>query len=722
MSKADMRSIFEESNSSNLLKDFEENHNFTVVIKDKNEAVQDVYYGAFYLNCVSDEFNIFNKTNEDIGTLVNICRKSDIKNFTPEHCLDSGGIILIPTKSSIQRLDEFASLFKNVKFPLLFLNKSNIESVEDTIVATKEFSFDEIVKLVNSDTYILDYLGVDSVFDVNVVDAFPEKQAQETIEVTEHVQEEAVQEEVVQEDNVKDEQIEQAQDEEEQIQESDEDSDDDGETPYFDNSDTPFEVADEPVDEEANQVETEQMEESQVVVKSETSKAPQEVVSGDFVTDERYDNNDDEDEDVEDDEQDDDYDEEDVGPIEMIPMREKLVEVLQGPNGFTVPIDYSDFKAKYVINNDIHYFPEDRDEKNEVEAISYINKQLNEFSKIANIELKNARRDSIKVCEEFYNKHLTMLVNEQKQQFDFKNPENDVYYKMYEEIMHAKEEFAKAEEEKLDISLRQLNENFESDKRIAIESAVKRAETEFMMKMGGRHNNEIAKRKADYETAVDKFYNEHITSLKEFIMDESSTIITDFKAECLKLVSKLWEERREYENSLIEKHTKIMTDFINVNKEDDIHRVNVLKKELTETNKAEEVRKEYIDKIESIKKEFETSLEKVKLDFDTLQRSKSMLEQAKDKDYATVVMDAQRQSEKYVDEIDRLNKRIDKIVEEKDYVYRTKVNVMNDEYDRLARAFDRYKVKQTALIAGMAVISFISMIVGIFGFLMHFKG
>lgn len=271
------------------------------------------------------------------------------------------------------------------------------------------------------------------------------------------------------------------------------------------------------------------------------------------------------------------------------------------------------FDAQFMQNNP--YIPFDENRKS-----GWINDQLNEMSRAANVELARMHSENQWQMRERYFKLVSMACERIRVDLDIHDPDTQ-YGQMYSEIQADRQDHLDSIDQRVMRRKEEIENNWrERLKEVGMEAA-RAAQHQYRERYGHQHDVEVyniepAERAAiedEYQDALHDMYTRRrveAASLLDLSITEVLDEISDMYLTCLT------DERERYAEL-----DKQMRDFVDAHRQDDVARSSTLAEELRQTEKADKVLAEQTAKMQALSEDFRQKREKLLGEIEDLKRS-----------------------------------------------------------------------------------------------------
>ena len=535
-----LASVVDESVPERALELFKANDAFVVEVDG-----EDKYVGLLLDTETIGGFGRKAVKDEDKGSILEMIRNNQLSIYATPELLAEEKFIIIPTDDTLANMEEYGIL-TGAQYSVVLVAKDG--SFETTDVA---MTYDEACAISTGDAYITDFVGgeEEQQDDMSDLDE-PDEESSEDDE-SEYEQEDEGDDEVAGES---------------------EDDDFEPEDPDYDEQAVPF-LPDEDEDdfdgnEDDGSVENDEPEPEQEVVQE--SEAESEV-------------------------------EQEPEDEELTPeVEDKFDETIIRrffSDELGLEVSTEAFDSQFLHGNPYIPFDENRTD-------GWLNNQLNEMSRDANIDMKRLHEANLfELRSKFYNL-LSLHAEHIQKDFDITNPETEFGQIMrdmdmsYAQALEGVEAKVAEKTDELKHAYNEAKEAFVADARAA-------AEKQYRERHGRQHEADInaipAAIKAEIEASRE-------SGKREFMKDRKAKAARQMDlgvSLILQDISREYQKRLADESALCHEWRERINTFLDNNRKDDIARTKALAEELAQQEKADKVLAEYTEKLRAKDAEFE---------------------------------------------------------------------------------------------------------------------
>lgn len=356
------------------------------------------------------------------------------------------------------------------------------------------------------------------------------------------------------------------------------------------------------------------------------------------------------------------------------------------------------FDSQFLHGNPYIPFDENRTE-------GWLNNQLNEMSRDANIDMKRLHEANLfELRSKFYNL-LSLHAEHIQKDFDITNPETEFGQLMsemdmsYAQALDGVEAKVAEKTDELKRAYNEAKEAFVNDARAA-------AEKQYRERHGRQHEADVnaipAAIKAEIEASRE-------SGKREFMKDRKAKAARQMDlgvSLILQDISREYQKRLADESALCHQWRERINTFLDNNRKDDIARTKALAEELAQQEKADKVLAEYTEKLRAKDAEFEAHTRM--LEQEVVNDKKDMQKQIAEykAECASKVEDVKKQKDDVQAKLDELMEQYAQIDERKGREYEARLaqakdeaEAWSDKYDYLAAAHKKNNIFIVALAA-----------------------
>lgn len=638
-----LASVVDESVPERALELFKTNDAFVVEVDG-----EDKYVGLLLDTETIGGFGRKAVKDEDKGSILEMIRNNQFSIYATPELLAEEKFIIIPTDDTLVNMEEYGIL-TGAQYSVVLVAKDG--SFETTDVA---MTYDEACDISTGDAYITDFVGGED-----------ESEAEDDMSDLDEPDEESS-EDGESEDEQEDEG-------DEEVAGESEDDDFEPEDPDYDEQEVPF-LPDEDEDdfdgnEDDGSVENDEPE-------SEQEDAQKSEAEPEF--------------------------EQEPEDEELTPeVEDKFDETIIRrffSDELGLEVSTEAFDSQFLHGNPYIPFDENRIE-------GWLNNQLNEMSRDANIDMKRLHEANLfELRSKFYNL-LSLHAEHIQKDFDITNPETEFGQLMrdmdvaYAQALDGVEAKVAEKTDELKRAYNEAKEAFVNDARAA-------AEKQYRERHGRQHEADVNAIPAAIKSEIEASRE---SGKREFMKDRKAKAARQMDlgvSLILQDISREYQKRLADESALCHEWRERINTFLDNNRKDDIARAKALAEELAQQEKADKVLAEYTEKLRAKDAEFEAHTRM--LEQEVANDKKDMQKQIAEykAECASKVEDVKKQKDEVQAKLDELMEQYTQIDERKGREYEARLaqakdeaEAWSDKYDYLAAAHKKNNIFIVALAA-----------------------
>lgn len=636
-----LASVVDESVPERALELFKTNDAFVVEVDG-----EDKYVGLLLDTETIGGFGRKAVKDEDKGSILEMIRNNQLSIYATPELLAEEKFIIIPTDDTLANMEEYGIL-TGAQYSVVLVAKDG--SFETTDIA---ITYDEACEISTGDAYITDFVG-------------GEEEQQDDMSDLDEPDEESSED-----DESEDEQEDEG---DEEVAGEPEDDDFEPEDPDYDEQEVPFLPDEDEDDFDGN--------EDDGSVENDEPELEQE-----------------------------DAQESEAEPeVEQEPEDEELTPEVEDKFDETIirrffsdelglEVSTEAFDSQFLHGNPYIPFDENRTE-------GWLNNQLNEMSRDANIDMKRLHEANLFELRSKFCNLLSLHAEHIQKDFDITNPETEFGQLMsdmdmsYAQALDGVEAKVAEKTDELKRAYNEAKEAFVNDARAA-------AEKQYRERHGRQHEADInaipAAIKAEIEASRE-------SGKREFMKDRKAKAARQMDlgvSLILQDISREYQKRLADESALCHEWRERINTFLDNNRKDDIARTKALAEELAQQEKADKVLAEYTEKLRAKDAEFEAHIRM--LEQEVANDKKDMQKQIAEykAECASKVEDVKKQKDEVQSKLDELMEQYAQIDERKGREYEARLaqakdeaEAWSDKYDYLAAAHKKNNIFIVALAA-----------------------
>lgn len=654
-----LASVVDESVPERALELFKTNDAFIVEVDG-----EDKYAGLLLDTETIGGFGRKAVKDEDKGSILEMIRNNQLSVYATPELLAEEKLIIIPTDDTLANMEEYGIL-TGAEYSIVLVDKDGSVETTDVVI-----TYDEACEISTGDAYITDFVdGEDEQEDdLSDLDEPDEESSEDEQDVVEGQEDEESEDEFDSEDETDDE-----------FEPEDPEYDepevpfvpDEDEASYDEDEDDGSVENDEPVDEPEDVEET--------VDGSETEVEPED----DELTPEVEDKFD-----------------------------ETIVRRFFSDD-LGLEVSTEAFDSQFLHGNPYIPFDENRSE-------GWLNNQLNEMSRDANIDMKRLHEANIfELRSKFYNL-LSLHAEHIQKDFDI-NDTNTEFGQIMRDMDFAYQDALQNVDAKVAEKTDELNRAYNEAKETFVNDARAAAEKQYHERHGRQHEADVNAIPAAIKSEIEASRE---SGKREFMKDRKAKAARQMDlgvSLILQDISREYQKRLADEAALCHEWRERINTFLDNNRKDDIARAKALAEELAQQEKADKVLAEYTEKLRAKDAEFEAHTRM--LEQEVANDKKDMQKQIAEykAECAAKVEDIKKQKDDVQAKLDELMEQYTQIDERKGREYEARLaqakdeaEAWSDKYDYLATAHKKNNIFIVALAAvGVIAALAIGVLVGI---------
>lgn len=640
-----LASVVDESVPERALELFKTNDAFIIEVDG-----EDKYAGLLLDTETIGGFGRKAVNDEDKGSILEMIHNNQLSVYATPELLAEEKLIIIPTDDTLANMEEYGIL-TGAQYVIALVAGDG--SVEATDVA---MTYEEACDISTGDAYITDFVG-------------GEEEQQDDMSDLDEPEDESVEDD-----------------------ESEENADDEPEDD-FESEDEP-EVDDEfdPEDSEYEEPEVPFIKDEDEALHDEDDEEDDGSIENDEIESEQED-------DVESDEPE----------VEQEPESDELTPEVEDKFDETIirrffsdelglEVSTEAFDSQFLHGNPYIPFDENRSE-------GWLNNQLNEMSRDANIDMKRLHEANIfELRSKFYNL-LSLHAERIQKDFDI-NDTNTEFGQIMRDMDLSYQSALDGVEAKVAAKTDELNRAYNEAKEAFVNDARAAAEKQYRERHGRQHEADVNAIPAAIKSEIEASRE---TGKREFMKDRKAKAARQMDlgvSLILQDISREYQKRLADESALCHEWRERINTFLDNNRKDDIARTKALAEELAQQEKADKVLAEYTEKLRAKDAEFEAHTRM--LEQEVANDKKDMQKQIAEykAECASKVEDVKKQKDEVQAKLDELMEQYTQIDERKGREYEARLaqakdeaEAWSDKYDYLAAAHKKNNIFMVALAA-----------------------
>lgn len=348
------------------------------------------------------------------------------------------------------------------------------------------------------------------------------------------------------------------------------------------------------------------------------------------------------------------------------------------------------FDAQFLQNNGFAAFDENR-------PSGWLNDQLNEMARQANLELARMHKDNLFLIRERYFKLISRHADRIQQDLDITNPRTT-----YGKVFASLEEARRNEMAQIESRVARKKEDLEAAWKRKLQEvgqdAARSAQRQYRERYGKQHETEIYQLSDIVKSAIEGDYHDAVHEIQSRRRMEAAKLLDLGITEVLDEISDQYMTVLADENARYRELEENMRAFVDDNRSNDIARTNALAEELRQKDKAREVLEEQTMRIKSMRGEWDSERQRLLNDIENM-RGDNQRHLAEVQAHSDELLARERQR------VEELEKQIEKLQVQNEKMYETakqeyshqleeKQNEIAALHDRQAEAMEQHKRTQ----------------------------
>lgn len=361
------------------------------------------------------------------------------------------------------------------------------------------------------------------------------------------------------------------------------------------------------------------------------------------------------------------------------------------------------FDSKFMHQNDVVLFDESRPE-------GWLNEQLNQMAKAANLELRRMHQENLLRCRSLYFDMISRYCDEITRKLDYQD-ENNPFGQMYVAILDEAQESERNLGALIDERKRIIQEEFEQGVKNAADSAAATAAQEYRERHSRQYSDRMYNIEFECREKLKDDKQDAIRQMNDMRRAEAATQLDVGVTTALKEVSDIYLKHLEEERAFYEKTQREMAAFLDENRAHEIARISTLNEELAQTDRANAVMAEYAAKMQTLRDQFATQETLLKAEADRLEKQHRDQIQELKLSHKSELQALQDKLATSAGEADKLRDQLVHMDEIKDKQYEARMQELAGEREAFSRKYEHLadmQKKTGAIIIIAAVIGIIA--------------
>lgn len=377
------------------------------------------------------------------------------------------------------------------------------------------------------------------------------------------------------------------------------------------------------------------------------------------------------------------------------------------------------FDTQFLHGNSFIPFSENRGE-------GWLNGYLEQMSRDANSELRRLHQDNLLSIRSTYFSMLSLYAADIAKKLDYQDP-NTESGADYQAICDAKAMGEENIDEAVSARRMQIADDWERRLSDVSSSAASAAVQQYRERHEKQHNDALYRVEQEMRAKIDDEYNDNLRSLNDQRREEAAKMMDMGVQAALAEVSKMYLACLEDENARYKEYQKAMLEFVDTNRKDEMTRIEVLREQQRQTEKADAVMAECTSKMQRQTEEFEARRKALSEEIDQLRRKFRDDLAAKDKEYEEGLRKANADHDTLQGRIDNLLAEVTRLDDKKEQEYAARMDALIAEREAADQKYehlvDMVKKERMMVVTACTVGVVASLVVGfVAGEFVNIKG
>ena len=254
------------------------------------------------------------------------------------------------------------------------------------------------------------------------------------------------------------------------------------------------------------------------------------------------------------------------------------------------------FDAQFLQDNPYVPFNENRPE-------GWINDQLNEMAREANVEMERFHQENLFVMRERYFRLISMHCDRIQKDLDINDPATQ-YGQIYSALQAAREDELANVDMRVSRKKEELDAAWKRKLQEVGQDAARIAQHQYRERYGAKHDAEVYAIEDAVKSTIEDDYHDALHEMYGRRRAEASQLLDLGITEVLDEVADMYVQALEDENTRYHELQENMKAFIEDNRQNDIARTRALQDELLQSEKADVVLAEQTSKIRALNEDF----------------------------------------------------------------------------------------------------------------------
>ena len=360
------------------------------------------------------------------------------------------------------------------------------------------------------------------------------------------------------------------------------------------------------------------------------------------------------------------------------------------------------FDAQFMQSNPYIPFEEHR-------GPGWINEQLNEMSRAANVELARMHSENQWQMRERYFKLVSMACERIRVDLDIHDADTQ-YGQMYAEIGNDRRDALDGIDRRVMKRKEEIENNWRQRLQEVGMEAARAAQHQYRERYGRQHDLEIYNIEASEKASIEDDYQDALHEMYERRRIEAASLLDLSITEILDEISDMYLTSLTDERQRYKELDEQMREFVDANRQDDVARSAVLAEELRQTERADKVLAEQTAKMQALSEEYRQKREGLLEEIETLKRENAQriasMKEDNEHNMARAAAEKKAMEQKY-DELLARYQSLD-ATKEKEFSARFEEmrdlnDALEDRCDHLMEVHRRSNLVSTFLIIAIAI-------------------
>lgn len=345
------------------------------------------------------------------------------------------------------------------------------------------------------------------------------------------------------------------------------------------------------------------------------------------------------------------------------------------------------FDAQFMQNNMYIPFDENR-------PAGWLNEQLNEMSRLANIEMERMHKENLFLMRERYFKLMSKHADRIQKDLDITDDRTQ-YGKIMDSLRAARD----TEMSNVDAKVSRKKEDMELAWKRKLQEvgqdAARAAQHQYRERYGKQHDASIYHLEDEIRSSIEDDFHDAVHEVNDRRRMEATKLLDLGITEVLEEVSDLYMSVLADENARYQELEENMRTFIDDNRRHDIANTNTLAEELRQKNQADAVLAEQTEKIRNMQANFESERATLQAEIDKIRKDNKIRIQDVQARADEELAREQKRNDELQRQLDAMREQNETIYKNARQEYAHQIEEKNDEvaalHERLGEAADQQK-------------------------------